>query len=284
TLTNSPDYSISVPEKSFVEINHCIDVPCRFTTPEWYSKSSEPLYIYWFKNVYKRYYLRWTNLWVLGVLMITNDSRQRPDPTNFKLIGDINNGDCSFSIDNAQLENLGRYYLRIDKGEAYRHSFLPSLNPQIVVTDMTKPVIWKPSSIIWGETINFSCVASNCCLKPKPQILWSSKSSDWNISEWGIQISNWTWTYGTNLSFVPILANEGLILTCNLRYPDTRKETQNAVQLHMAYSPQVMVIHICKYDNNSTTTVCSCAFHSWPPPEIQWYMNHQHLIKKNISG
>uniref|UniRef100_A0A8C6Y8E0 Ig-like domain-containing protein n=1 Tax=Naja naja TaxID=35670 RepID=A0A8C6Y8E0_NAJNA len=41
---------------------------------------------------------------------------------------------------------------------------------------------------------------------------------------------------------------------------------------------------ICFYDNNSTTTVCSCAFHSWPPPEIQWYMNHQHLIKKNISG
>uniref|UniRef100_A0A8C5WWF0 Ig-like domain-containing protein n=1 Tax=Laticauda laticaudata TaxID=8630 RepID=A0A8C5WWF0_LATLA len=48
--------------------------------------------------------------------------------------------------------------------------------------------------------------------------------------------------------------------------------------------PQIMAIHICKYDGNSTTTVCSCAFHSWPPPDIQWYMNHQHLTKKNISG
>ncbi|XP_026540353.1 fMet-Leu-Phe receptor-like [Notechis scutatus] len=235
----------------------------RFTVPERYSESSEPLYIYWFKNVHKRYYLKWINIWVLGVLMISNDSRQRPDPTNFKLIGDINNGNCSFSIDNAQLENTGRYYMRIDKGEAYRHTFLPSLNPQIVVTDMKKPVIWKPSSIIWGETINFSCVASNCCLKPKPQIIWSSKSSDWNISKWGKQISDGTWTYGANVSFVPILANEGLTLT---------------------YSPQIMAIHICKYDDNSTTTVCSCAFHSWPPPDIQWYMNHQHLTKEKISG
>uniref|UniRef100_A0A8C5SHF4 Ig-like domain-containing protein n=1 Tax=Laticauda laticaudata TaxID=8630 RepID=A0A8C5SHF4_LATLA len=214
--------------KSFVEINHCMDVPCRFTIPEWYSKSSEPFYIYWFKNVYKRYYLRWINLWVLGVLMVSNDSRQRPDPTNFKLIGNINNGDCSFSIYNAQLENSGRYYMRIDKGEASHQHFS--------CLDVKKPVIWKPSSIIWGETINFSCVASNCCLKPKPQIIWSSKSSDWNISEWGKQISNWTWTYGANLSFVPILANEGLILTCHLKYPDTRKDTQNAVQLHMAFS------------------------------------------------
>uniref|UniRef100_A0A670ZE86 Ig-like domain-containing protein n=1 Tax=Pseudonaja textilis TaxID=8673 RepID=A0A670ZE86_PSETE len=49
-------------------------------------------------------------------------------------------------------------------------------------------------------------------------------------------------------------------------------------------TPQIMAIHICKYDDNSTTTVCSCAFHSWPPPDIQWYMNHQHLTKQNISG
>ncbi|XP_034290809.1 sialic acid-binding Ig-like lectin 14 isoform X2 [Pantherophis guttatus] len=255
TLTIPPGYSISMPKKVLVEINHCTDVPCMFTTPERYSKSSAPFYIYWFKSIRKRYYLVWINMWVPGYLMVTNDLRQKAEITNFKLIGDPKNGDCSFSIANAQPVDSGKYYMRIDKGSGFRYAFESSapqhhVNPQIVVRDVKKPMIWKPPSIIWGETIHFSCVASNSCLNPKPKILWSIKSNHWNMSDWATQKSNWTWTYGTNLSFVPSLANEGLILACHLKYPASKKLIQNTVQLHMAYSPQIKVIQVLKKQEN----------------------------------
>ncbi|KAM6428844.1 sialic acid-binding Ig-like lectin 14 [Liasis olivaceus] len=286
TLTVSSDFSISVPKQVFVQQNLCADVPCKFTVPKWYSQSSSPFYIYWFKIVYKQYYLVWVNLWVLGDLMATNDLRQKADVTNIKLTGDPKKGDCSFSIANALLNDWGKYYLRIDKGEAFRYAFLPSdalhhIIPQIVVTDLKKPVIWKPSHVIWGEPVIFSCLVSDSCSKPKPQISWSFKSSNSTISYWAIQHSNWTWTYGINLSFIPSLPNEGLILTCYVRYPTLKKLIKNAIQLHMAHSPEVVVIHKCQY--NGSATICSCAFHSWPPPEIQWQMDMMNLTRKNIS-
>ncbi|XP_034290811.1 sialic acid-binding Ig-like lectin 14 isoform X4 [Pantherophis guttatus] len=140
TLTIPPGYSISMPKKVLVEINHCTDVPCMFTTPERYSKSSAPFYIYWFKSIRKRYYLVWINMWVPGYLMVTNDLRQKAEITNFKLIGDPKNGDCSFSIANAQPVDSGKYYMRIDKGSGFRYAFESSapqhhVNPQIVVRD-----------------------------------------------------------------------------------------------------------------------------------------------------
>ncbi|XP_063168387.1 N-formyl peptide receptor 2-like [Candoia aspera] len=47
-------------------------------------------------------------------------------------------------------------------------------------------------------------------------------------------------------------------------------------------SPEVLLIRKCQYKGDAT--VCSCAFHSWPPPEIQWQMDKKDLTGNNTPG
>lgn len=76
-LTSNLDFRITVPDSITAQRGFCIHVPCSFTTPDWYKRSSEPLYGYWFRITDRQTNLEGTNIWVPGELKASNDERQR---------------------------------------------------------------------------------------------------------------------------------------------------------------------------------------------------------------
>nr|XP_020663111.1 sialic acid-binding Ig-like lectin 12 [Pogona vitticeps] len=288
-LTQRMNYTITVPKTVHVPRGFCVHVPCKFTTPERYKASAEPMYGYWFRIMRRRYYLIWTNLWVLGYLMATNDGRQKAQETHMKLTGDPALGDCSFSIIDAGLDDWGWYYFRIDKGEQYRYAFLSTrhdghIHPHIVLTDLPTPTIQRPPEIIWGQPATFICEVPNVCSDNRARLLWPVESNSFSKDPWSKEHSQWTWTYGVNVTFIPSLADEGKVLTCQLEYPAKGKLLQDSTRLDLGYKPEpINAFQNTKCSLKGHVLVCVCSFHSWPPPQILWNVDGKNLTENSTS-
>ncbi|KAH0631411.1 hypothetical protein JD844_005727 [Phrynosoma platyrhinos] len=279
-------YTITVLDTIYVPLGFCVHVPCRFTTPNRYKRSSAPMYGYWFRIVRERYYLLWINIWAIGELMSTNDMRQNMEETHMKLTGKPAQGDCSFSIINANYKDSGWYYFLIDKGgRKYRHTFMPTTvgnctNPRVILTDLPKPKIQTPSEIVWGMPATFSCMTTNVCSKNYPQFFWPAETSDGSMTPWKKAQSIWVQTSGIDATFIPSLADEGRRLTCRITYSAIRKTIENAIYLHMGYKPKLIhsSSHIdCLHEGQ--THFCICSFNAWPPPKIQWNIYGENLTE-----
>uniref|UniRef100_A0A8D0BCT0 Ig-like domain-containing protein n=1 Tax=Salvator merianae TaxID=96440 RepID=A0A8D0BCT0_SALMN len=229
------EFTITVPKDISVQRGFCAHVPCSFTVPKRFMASSQPFYIYWFKIMNKQYYLFWVNVWVMGHLMLT---------------GNPDKGDCSFSIIYAGPQDAGRYYLRIDKGEGrYRHDFISSKHKsysevQVIITDLKKPNIEKPSNVIRGQPVTLSCVVPDTCSWKPPEITWPKEEKPSATSRWSRQHSQWSWSHGVNMTFIPSLAEENASLTCHVRFPATRKTIQDTVHLTFARYGAVSVLAV----------------------------------------
>ncbi|CAI5781181.1 myelin-associated glycoprotein isoform X1 [Podarcis lilfordi] len=281
-LTNNLDFRITVPDSITAQRGFCIHVPCSFTTPDWYKSSSEPLYGYWFRITDRQTNLEGTNIWVPGEFKASRDERQRFlkfHSTHMKLSGDPEKGDCSFTIINAGLDDWGQYHFRIDKGESYRYSFNPSssqthTNPQVVLTDLKKPKIIKPHEVIWEKPATFRCIAAEMCPGTKPQITWHTEPDIHPVyatSSWNTQQSNWSSTYGVDITFKPSLADDGIVLTCNIKYHFLKKAVHVATRLSFGYRPTAStILPNATCENEDQGRRCTCSFHCWPPPTLTW--------------
>uniref|UniRef100_A0ACB8FT50 Uncharacterized protein n=1 Tax=Sphaerodactylus townsendi TaxID=933632 RepID=A0ACB8FT50_9SAUR len=91
-----------------------VHVPCQFTFP--HQASSEDPRGYWFKKESLGYPARSRS----GRLVASSDKKaaiDRSAANRFQFVGDPKRGNCSFSITNAQREDEGRYYFRIEQGD-----------------------------------------------------------------------------------------------------------------------------------------------------------------------
>ncbi|XP_053123396.1 sialic acid-binding Ig-like lectin 10 isoform X2 [Hemicordylus capensis] len=261
TLSQDIEYSLTVTNSVMVAQDFCVHVPCNFTIPEWYKTSPAPLYIYWLQISNKKYYLK-PNYWVRGHLVATNDKAQRTSG-RFLLTGDPDQGDCSFSVLKTQPGDGGWYYLRIDKGTKFRFSYTGTHE--------------RHYPVVWAKPLTISCNAPAICRGPPPQISWLSVPDRYIQSPWNYQRSQWSWDYGSNITFTPILADQGKVIHCKVVFPSAANRTRlKPLRLSFAYGPR-----LSHQQTNSTcqrkdiALLCTCSLHSWPPPQIQWKVDEE---------
>ncbi|XP_015279888.1 PREDICTED: sialic acid-binding Ig-like lectin 7, partial [Gekko japonicus] len=117
--SQNSDYNWTVPASVSVQRGLCVHIPCSFTYKQGGRTTPGKLYGYWFLNKgrYRHYFTHDSSRSAPGILVATNDERQELQTSvkkRFHLTGDLDEGDCSFSILNAKPEDAGDYYFRIE--------------------------------------------------------------------------------------------------------------------------------------------------------------------------
>ncbi|XP_054854893.1 uncharacterized protein LOC129342962 [Eublepharis macularius] len=242
--------SVSMPDSVSVQHGLCVHIPCQFTYDDSKRISSEKLYGYWFQKrdeslhsfaVLQQPYNG------LGVLVATNDYRQKVEASfanRFQLTGDPVQGNCSFSILNAQSQDTGKYYFLIADNNIFSNNvFLNYFTTrtqshqtlQVLVTEFSvKPEIVKSSAVISGKEAVLTCSAPGPCSKIEPAVSWATVLTGYRTSLWSYQQSNGSWIYGSNFTFTPSPTDQGKSLTCQVWYPNIQKRVENIIFLDIS--------------------------------------------------
>nr|XP_028598216.1 sialic acid-binding Ig-like lectin 12 [Podarcis muralis] len=286
-LAQHLDFSIRVAQTITVQKGFCAYVACSFTTPRWFMEKSGPLYAFWLKDADKSHSWIWPGYWIPGKIVCTNNKNQNLTTTHFKLTGDPKTGDCSFSIKNMGPEDVGWYYLRIEKGEGFSFlSFRKRIHtqPQIFLTDLTKPTIAKPSEAVWRKPATFRCFLPGVCPGSISQINWNANLKYHVKHFWQRTVGNWSKTYGADITFTPSLDDEGKFLTCSVRYPNSMKTIYQSTRVAFGYPPEATTTKgstACQYEKKGH--LCFCSIHSWPPSKIEWHVDGK-LVNETVRS
>ncbi|KAM3830294.1 sialic acid-binding Ig-like lectin 13 isoform 2-T3 [Vipera latastei] len=110
------DYSITVPSSVSVQRGLAVYIPCQFTYKSEHLRQHESINAYWIK--YQPQLSPCSPLVSHACRPVaTNDKSQtvkHSTKDRFYLLGDSNKGNCSLVITEAQIEDEGQYYLRIE--------------------------------------------------------------------------------------------------------------------------------------------------------------------------
>ncbi|XP_063168386.1 sialic acid-binding Ig-like lectin 10, partial [Candoia aspera] len=190
------DYTVTVPPSVSVQRGFAVYIPCQFTYKKEYSFHSPNVFAYWFKvHPELSFCPGYDQTCIRGVLVATSDKYQTvvsSAKNRFYVIGEVGNqGNCSLIILNAQIEDEGQYYLRIEGNNQIKFSFVqekgytspyvyviePSQKVNITV-DITSP--GKQGSSVQqrgldhvvaqeGDTVQLLCTSDG---RPHPNLSW----------------------------------------------------------------------------------------------------------------
>ncbi|XP_039369237.1 hemicentin-2-like [Mauremys reevesii] len=112
SLSQPPGFTLKVPQSVSVQEGLSVLVPCTFTYPAWYDtySPSAQLYRYWYKDPADVGY---------DLPAASSDSSQgvsQETQGRFRLSKNPAHGDCSLQISDARQTDVGRYFLRVEKG------------------------------------------------------------------------------------------------------------------------------------------------------------------------
>ncbi|KAJ7304069.1 hypothetical protein JRQ81_011591 [Phrynocephalus forsythii] len=198
-------YTVTVPSSSYVQRGRSLYMPCQFTYRESDASSREgKISVYWFKiseGGWFCFYKTFTwNQCFPGLLMATNDNQQTLESSaqnRFYVVGDPNQGNCSFLIVDAHPEDEGSYYLRIEGNSKLKFSYSSSehTSPHIMLIEQPRNIrIMKTEGYQQldlssqnlmqvmareGDSVSLFCRADG---KPTPDMTWVKLNHTGTIS------------------------------------------------------------------------------------------------------
>uniref|UniRef100_A0ACB8FRN9 Uncharacterized protein n=1 Tax=Sphaerodactylus townsendi TaxID=933632 RepID=A0ACB8FRN9_9SAUR len=225
--------ALKVPKSVFVQRGLCVHVPCQVISYHSKRTDSEKRYGYWFRKREKSDPLAKT-FSHQNIIVATNDNRWKTESNHFQLTGDLDAGNCSFSILNAQPQDAGDYYFQT-ADNADGHIFnttQASTMVHVFVTEFTeKPEIVKSSALISGKKAVLTCFALGPCSEIEANVSWATNLTGYRSSQWKNQYSNSSWIYGSNFTFTPSLNDQGKPLTCQVWYPHIQEQIEKTILL-----------------------------------------------------
>ncbi|XP_034974041.1 sialic acid-binding Ig-like lectin 16 isoform X2 [Zootoca vivipara] len=293
-----PGYDLKALKAVTVQRGLCVHIPCNFTYPTQSSTTSEDpypgkLYAYWIKNDGAGSTIRNTGHENSGSVVASSDNAQHIASfagNRFQLTGNPAEGDCSFSINDAQFQDAGQYYFRIEKGQILKFSYrFYYILPDVSVTVLAeKPKILNSSEVVLGKSVTLICQAPGTCpwkeLWSQPKISWSTPLQG-TTSAQNHQHNNGSWTFASGFTFTPTLQTQGRTLTCRVRYPEVGKTVENTISLEVIYPPQD--IRITRPDfstqkeklvvREGATVSLLCEAQGKPIPSVTWMKNNKTL-------
>ncbi|XP_062818555.1 sialic acid-binding Ig-like lectin 12 [Anolis carolinensis] len=261
----------------------CVFIPCNFTYDPNDARSTSKMYGYWFKG----------SCFESLSLVATNDPNKtiaENARNRFFLSEEVEEGNCSLVINDAQNNDGGNYCFRIEKDPKAKFNFRSEL--QVNVKELQDPAIEVSGNLRANHPVNITCtVPGSCVLKP-PHISWKMMFRHFTprTSERRPQV------YTSVLDFIPSASDDGQKITCAVRYGTGTSQfyRERTINLNVRYPPQIVGITSeimeSKKDLTSFTDVTDstqivalhCKAKGNPSPNVTWVEETQSLGKFHL--
>ncbi|XP_064237090.1 sialic acid-binding Ig-like lectin 11 isoform X3 [Aotus nancymaae] len=278
-LNEGSSYSLQVQRLVTVQEGLCVFVPCNLSYPRDGWNESTAAHGYWFKVM--------TNTYTHALVATNNLNREVDMSTRdrFQLMGDPSKGSCSLVIRDAQIQDTGRYFFRVERGSYVRFNFFNRFH--LKVTALTQePDVYIPETLEPGRPVTVICVFNWAFKKcPAPSFSWTGAA----LSSRRTRPSS---SHFSVLSFTPRPQDHDTDLTCHVDFSRTGVSAQRTVRLRVAYAPRDVVISISrdntpalKLQENLTQLEAQkgqflrllCAADSQPPATLSWVLQDRVL-------
>ncbi|KAE8288648.1 hypothetical protein D5F01_LYC12523 [Larimichthys crocea] len=131
-----------------------------------------------------------------------------------RLLGDLNEGNCSLEIDNIKPFDNGPFCFHAEKGND-KYRFNNSCVFIVMKASLEKPVMTQvPKEVEAGSTISVSCSVTHTCPSHPPVFSWSVPNLTSEVTHTGLPGSRGSWETTSTITFMAAGGDGEKSLTC----------------------------------------------------------------------
>ncbi|PWA20673.1 hypothetical protein CCH79_00011574 [Gambusia affinis] len=214
-------WNIWLPRDISAMTNSCVVIPCSFMYPSGIRPARGVHGIWYFGQPYPQ-------LFPPVVFKSLTDVVHESYKGRTKLLGDLNQRNCTLLIGNIGTEHSGRYYFRADIGGANKYSYPDYAELKV----LDQPNIDIPEEIVSDEILELTCYAPDNCPDMTPEIQWmyTDYLPDPEFSAEYTEESN-TAVISNTLTFTPRPMHNGQLLGCRVYFPNTTLVYERLISL-----------------------------------------------------
>ncbi|XP_027867682.1 myelin-associated glycoprotein isoform X1 [Xiphophorus couchianus] len=267
-------WNIWLPRDISAMTNSCVVIPCSFMYPSGIRPARGVHGIWYFGQPYPQ-------LFPPVVFKSLTDVVHESYKGRTKLLGDLNQRNCTLLIGNVGTEHSGRYYFRADIGGANKYSYPDYAELKV----LDQPNIDIPEEIVSDESLELTCYAPDNCPDMTPEIQWmyTDYLPDPVFSAEYTEESN-TAVISNTLTFTPRPMHNGQLLGCRVYFPNTTLVYERLISLDVKYSPRSVWVNVSSEVMEGSSVTLHCEVDSNPSPRVAWLFEGQEVLWDTASN
>ncbi|XP_051921604.1 myelin-associated glycoprotein isoform X2 [Hippocampus zosterae] len=270
----SSQWNIWVPRDISAMTNTCVVIPCTFMYPSGIRPYRGVHGIWYYGQPYPQ-------LFPPVVFKTRTDVVHESYQGRTKMLGDLQQRNCTLLINSVGPEHSGRYYFRADLGGANVYTFPDFADLKV----LEQPNIDVPDEIVSDESLTLTCHAPDNCPDMNPEIQWmyTDYLPDPEFSADDVEEGN-TAVRSSTLVFTPRPVHNGQLLGCRVYYPNTTLVYERLVSLDIKYAPRSVWVNVSSEVMEGNSVTLHCEVDSNPPSRISWKFGDQELLWDTASN
>ncbi|KAG8433715.1 hypothetical protein GDO86_012173 [Hymenochirus boettgeri] len=250
----------------------CVSIPCTFSYPGDISPSIIHG-IWYFNSPYPK------NFPPIVLKTKTNTAHELYMGRT-KLLGEIQQGNCTLQIDRLSMDLQGKYYFRADLGGYNQYTYSEHANLYM----LDEPFVILPQEMVAGSEAELICRVPDNCPEMKPTVTWMEIEGLEHHSVYvNLEETSSTWTQVSTLKFLPSYKNNGQRLSCMVTFPGTDLEYKGFATMNVKYAPRIVDINSSFETTEGTRVVFVCVVDSNPISSVAWYKEGS-LVKVDYTA
>ncbi|CAL8288653.1 unnamed protein product [Merluccius merluccius] len=261
-------WKVWLPRDISAMTNSCVVIPCTFMYPNGARTHHGVHSIWYFGQPYPQ-------LFPPVVFKSRTDVVHESFKGRTKLLGDLNQRNCTLLINNVGTEHSGKYYFRADLGGANIYTY-PDFSELKV---LEQPNIDIPEEILSDENLELTCYAPDNCPDMTPEIQWlfTDYLPDPEFTSEYTEESNMA-VLSNTLNFTPRPMHNGQLLGCRVFYPNTTLVYERLISLDVKYGPRLVWVNVSSEVMEGSSVTLHCEVDSNPAARISWMFGDQELL------
>ncbi|XP_074075605.1 sialic acid-binding Ig-like lectin 5 isoform X2 [Macrotis lagotis] len=249
-------FSVNIPETVMSQENLCVQIPCSF-------------YYLGKGNINNQIFLNW--YWNESLVASSKQgipiSERFKD--RFKIMGNVQNHNCSLYIQNAQKSDTGNYTLSLKKRQS---KSISEKKVFVNISDLTqKPDIQAPETLKTGVQGTLICKMPGACDgENSPIFLWKGSALSFPNAS-------------SKVSFTPRPKDHGTNITCTVTFKNSSMTSEKTVQLNVTFSRSLGNESYLPVLEGESLNL-SCAVDSNPAVPLNWMKGKQIQTSSQISA
>uniref|UniRef100_A0A8D0HIB9 Ig-like domain-containing protein n=1 Tax=Sphenodon punctatus TaxID=8508 RepID=A0A8D0HIB9_SPHPU len=240
----------------------CVVIQCYFTYPGPRDSLGGKFSVAWYQYRTRGYPEIYNSRSVSGVL---TEYQGRTE-----LLGDLEMGNCTLSINPVRGEDAMSYYVWINP-DWVKHRFYDVTVFVEVVDTPSQLVLSDPGILTEGDNFLLTCSTQHTCPSAPPTLTWSPSGGKSVTSH--ERMAGGVWRVESELSYTPSHKDHGKYLQCTATFPN-QQQSRGGVYLHVTYSPKDAVVSVVGdpllKEGDSVTLRCSSQSNP-PVSSYRWF-------------